>query len=645
MPKPTKEQIEFAKAMWNLATGFGSDTATTSFSPPYSKDNPAQRGYALGYLQRVRCLKFLKTPEGQQLTGVDCKRATSSPDKERFVRKVLEEVFSHCVRLSKLNEYKHEDYKRVGQARGLPDGDYVLFTGFFNFIYSPSRPAWTLDWKQQQRALEPAPAPVPAPAPRRVSNVCEMDESDDEAPPAPAPAPAPVRSGGTPPPVMAPPNPQRYVPASGWMPARGFGQSAVETEGVKNMIAYAASDDCKVASGTSRSYISTARKDEANNWANANDKELNKRTGSKPLTAKTFYDKAQRWAREQREAIAKPIAETKSKTAPMPGPVVVQGADLSEWEARPAEQPVPAPKPVVQTTLDGAPLQDYVAPDHSAGEQWPGPQRPTQQQTLDAFVSAPRATNFAGESGLPPELADRPRVSLANLLGVTSAATPLRARELDERLPSEPDEEWELTRAAPGEVFDTDRPHSPPRPAPAPAAPAPAPAPARPRLPAGAIMLSSEIAREFFEEEEREERERAAKEREAAAKLAKKRKRDPDMDASAGVNADWRLDGMGRQVLRDFIMAKAAAASGLLEFNANSVAIFRARDAGFTTHVKQRTRGSSAGHTDGYVVLSNALKRSTGKGQLRSEAEITRFFNARPELRDADAEAIDSEVL
>ena len=55
----------------------------------------------------------------------------------------------------------------------------------------------------------------------------------------------------------------------------------------------------------------------------------------------------------------------------------------------------------------------------------------------------------------------------------------------------------------------------------------------------------------------------------------------------------------------------------------------------YTTMVKRRTRGDSAGHTDAYTVLSPALKRSTGKTQLRSELEIQRFFNARPELRDA----------
>ena len=36
-------------------------------------------------------------------------------------------------------------------------------------------------------------------------------------------------------------------------------------------------------------------------------------------------------------------------------------------------------------------------------------------------------------------------------------------------------------------------------------------------------------------------------------------------------------------------------------------------------------------------MLSPNLKRLTGKAQLRSELEIQRFFNARPELRDADS--------
>ena len=220
----------------------------------------------------------------------------------------------------------------------------------------------------------------------------------------------------------------------------------------------------------------------------------------------------------------------------------------------------------------------------------------------------------------------------------------------------EPDEEeWELTRAAPGEVFDTDRPHSPPRPRHRRRACARAPR----RLPAGCIMLGREIAEEFFEQEEREDREREERqekkrqelkereereakerkereEREAERKLLKKGKRDPDADVAGGVDDDWRVAGMGRSVLRDFATAKARAIAGTLSFNANSVAIFWKRG-DYTTMVKQRTRGGSAGQTDAYTVLSPALKRLTGKAQLRSELEIQRFFNARPELRDADS--------
>ena len=435
---------------------------------------------------------------------------------------------------------------------------------------------------------------------------------------------------------------------------------------MRNMVAFAASPECNVKANTSSCYIGLARRDEANNWAFADDRERNARESNKWRSARSFFDRAQAWARERaqradaiRSAYSLPSAPA---PAPAPMPTVLPGDALSEWSARPAQPPVedvrfaklhvnlgplgigkkepdpneklplrfaklhvnlgplgigkkePDPNeklPLVdreiedippsvarppsaqrQTTLDGAPLQDYVAPDHSAGEQWPGPQRPTQQQTLDAFVAPPAPP-------APPAL--------------------------------EPDEEeWELTRAAPGEVFDTDRPHSPPRPAP----PAPAPAPAPPRrLPAGCIMLGREIAEEFFEQEEREDREREERqekkrqelkereereakerkereEREAERKLLKKRKRDPDADVARGIDDDWCVAGMGRAVLRDFATAKARALAGKLSFNANSVAIFWKRG-DYTTMVKRRTRGGSAGHTDAYTVLSPALKRST----------------------------------
>ena len=161
----------------------------------------------------------------------------------------------------------------------------------------------------------------------------------------------------------------------------------------------------------------------------------------------------------------------------------------------------------------------------------------------------------------------------------------------------------------------------------------------------GGIVLCAATVAEFFADEEREEKEREEREekerkereeREAAAKFAKKRKRDPDFEVAGGIDDDWRVAGMGRSVLRDFATAKARAIAGKLSFNANSVAIFWKRG-DYTTMVKRRTRGGSAGHTDAYTVLSPTLKRLTGKAQLRSELEIQRFFNARPELRDAES--------
>ena len=571
-----------------------------------------------------------------------------------------------------LRHYRKSDGERVSKStqrtyRGCAKRDFTLNWLFAERRDKPDANGKTRDqtcdnqfscakkiWDQAQSmsiaeldaldAIDPPPKPAPKPSLQPTSIPGRyVAPQKSHSPPS-----YHLQGGGTPPPFMDPPRPR---PVS--KPARGFQQPREESEGMRNMVAFAASPDCPVKSATSGTYIGLARRDEPNGWAFASDRERNSNDNGKWRAARSFYERAQAWAArraQQTDASSDPDPAPPPKTvvdltdddaapaacelpAPMPAPTVMLGESLPDWGAVPAPPPPPKPKPAVQMTLDGTPLQmDYVAPDHSAGEQWPGPQRPTRQQTLDAFVAAPRATNFAGESGLPPELADRPRVSLANLLGVTSAATPLRARA-PEPAP-EPDEEWELTRAAPGEVFDTDRPHSPPRPALAPAAPAPAPP--RRLLPAGCIMLSSAIAEEFFADEEREAKEREAKEREAAAKPPKKRKRDPDADVAGGIDDDWRVAGMGRSVLRDFATAKARAIAGKLSFNANSVAIFWKRG-DYTTMVKRRTRGGSAGHTDAYTVLSPTLKRLTGKAQLRSELEIQRFFNARPELRDADS--------
>ena len=174
---PTKEQLEHARGLWDRATGAGTDGATTSFSHLYDKDKPNQRPYALGYMQRTRCMKLLKTPEGKAITGVDCSRPTSSPEREQRVRRVLEEFFGQCVRMSKAHQVKKDDYKRVGEARGLHENDYVLFSGFFNVLISPALQEAVRRWQQEEtreaeavraRTAPASAAPAP-PAPNMAS--------------------------------------------------------------------------------------------------------------------------------------------------------------------------------------------------------------------------------------------------------------------------------------------------------------------------------------------------------------------------------------------------------------------------------------------------------------------------------------------
>ena len=51
-----------------------------------------------------------------------------------------------------------------------------------------------------------------------------------------------------------------------------------------------------------------------------------------------------------------------------------------------AAPPPPPPPRLVQRALPAsATASAYTAPDHAPGEQWPGAQRPTRQQTLDYF--------------------------------------------------------------------------------------------------------------------------------------------------------------------------------------------------------------------------------------------------------------------
>ena len=88
---PSTAELENARKLWDLATGAGSPNATTNFGHLYDKDKPNQRPFALGYMQRTRCMKLLKSSEGKRITGVDCSKPTSSPEREQRVRRVLEE--------------------------------------------------------------------------------------------------------------------------------------------------------------------------------------------------------------------------------------------------------------------------------------------------------------------------------------------------------------------------------------------------------------------------------------------------------------------------------------------------------------------------------------------------------------------------
>ena len=175
-----------------------------------------------------------------------------------------------------------------------------------------------------------ARAPAPAPERKRVSNICEMDESDDDAPPPPAPAPAPAAAapprpasrGGTPPPFMDPPPRRavvpRFVPYA--KPARGFQQGLQESEGMRNMVAFAASPECNVKANTSSCYIGLARRDEANNWAFADDRERNARESNKWRSARSFFDRAQAWARERAQRADAIRAPTPSRPRLRPRP-------------------------------------------------------------------------------------------------------------------------------------------------------------------------------------------------------------------------------------------------------------------------------------------------------------------------------------
>ena len=187
----------FARKYWDMATQVGTPHATTTFHRKFDKNDHwvfnklgceaeqyGARGMALGYLTKVRFVRFLQTRDGEQLAGVDCSRPGADAEREQRIRVVSGEFFDLLVRYSRTHPNQRGDYGNVARSRKLPSGSFCIFTGFSEALASEEFEQLRAAWKKR---YNPAPAlDVKLP---KVPSVVDEVFSRFEPPPPPPPPP------------------------------------------------------------------------------------------------------------------------------------------------------------------------------------------------------------------------------------------------------------------------------------------------------------------------------------------------------------------------------------------------------------------------------------------------------------------------
>lgn len=200
---------ELARQVWDEATGFGTPGATTTFHSIFNKNDPTTRPMALGFLKRIKLVKYMQGPNGSYLTrGVNFTHASANPMREARVRKGTDQFLALCVESSKDQENWPGDYESVCEARSMIDGSFCLYPGFIWVLSKSGKfKALVEEWRREEQtelaAYPPAPPPLPVQGPVAPPPAIEpngdggnpadwSDDEDENASPAPAPAPAPV---------------------------------------------------------------------------------------------------------------------------------------------------------------------------------------------------------------------------------------------------------------------------------------------------------------------------------------------------------------------------------------------------------------------------------------------------------------------
>lgn len=165
----SEEVAAYARPFWGVWTGVGTPGATTTFHEQYNKRKfdrafgttdryTGERAMALGYATGgVKIMKFLKSPEGCELVGVDCSKPGAGGEaRQNRIRKIGDDFLAVTAWYSKLREYEAGDVEAVAAARNLEPGKFATFVGFAYAITSLEFKALKRKWNAAERAEKAA---------------------------------------------------------------------------------------------------------------------------------------------------------------------------------------------------------------------------------------------------------------------------------------------------------------------------------------------------------------------------------------------------------------------------------------------------------------------------------------------------------
>jgi hypothetical protein len=148
---------------------------------------------ALGYLSKVRFVRFVSTPLATELTGIDLTKPGQSAEQAARVNVVAREFFALLVQYSLSHPYRDGDYGNVARSRELPHGSFCIFTGFAEALASKELKALKKTWKARYAPRPPSPPPS-LPTPPSPASPVRPPPPRASSPPPPPPSPVPARA-------------------------------------------------------------------------------------------------------------------------------------------------------------------------------------------------------------------------------------------------------------------------------------------------------------------------------------------------------------------------------------------------------------------------------------------------------------------